>query len=78
MAHNPTSYGSMINSLGQKIEFYEHPTKGDTSYVICVSHELQRAEDSVFYEVDDMVADHGKYEPSFIDGILHIGGYPAN
>jgi hypothetical protein len=77
MQHNPTSYGTMLNSLGQTIEFYEHPFKGDEAEVICVSHELQLAEYSTFFETDDMIADHKEYEPSFQDGKLHIGDMEA-
>jgi hypothetical protein len=75
MSHNPTVYGEMINSNGQQIVFVEHPLKGDEAYVIAVCHELKLADSTSFFELDDMVADHGEYEPSFIDGVLHIGGY---
>lgn len=73
MSHKPTSYGKMTNSLGQIIEFYEHPLKGDEAEVICVCHELQLAEYSTFFETDDMTADHKEYEPNFKDGKLYIG-----
>jgi len=73
MAHNPTSFGTHINAIGQTIEFYEHPLKGDEAQVICVCHDLQLAEYSTFYETTDMVQDHKEYEPSFIDGQLYIG-----
>jgi len=77
MGHNPTSYGKMTNSIGQEIEFYEHPLKGDEAEVICVCHELKLAQYSTFFETDDMVAEHGEYEPSFQDGVLFIGGFEA-
>lgn len=77
MAHNPTSYGKMTNSIGQVIEFYEHPTLGDETEVICVSHDLQKAYYSTFFETDDMEASHGEYEPSFVEGVLYIGGFKA-
>jgi hypothetical protein len=73
MAHNPTSFGTIVNSLGQIIEFYEHPIKGDGAEVLCVCHELQLADYSTFFETDDMTADHKEYEPSFQDGKLYIG-----
>ena len=41
MKHNPTSYGIIVNSIGQNIEFYEHPLKGDEFPVIIVCHELK-------------------------------------
>lgn len=78
MAYNPTSYGKMKNSLGQEIEFFEHPLKGDGAPVLCVSHELKLADYSTFYETDDMIASHGEYEPTFENGVLLIGGMPNN
>jgi hypothetical protein len=75
MAHNPTSFGTMVNSLGQTIEFYEHPTKGDEAEVLCVCHELQLADYSTFYETTDMLEDHKEYEPSFQNGKLVIGDF---
>jgi hypothetical protein len=85
MEHNPTSYGTMVNSIGQVIEFYEHPIHGDMAEVICVSHELKVADYSTFMETDDMLEEHAEYEPSFrnddftIGGkILFIGGFQAH
>ena len=78
MQHNPTSYGTWVNLAGQTIEFYEHPLKGDEAEVICVCHELQLADYSTFFETDDMTASHREYEPSFINGVLHIGDMVAN
>ena len=75
MEHNPTSYGKMVNSKSQEIEFYEHPLNGDMSPIICVCHDLQLAAYSTFFETDDMTAEHGEYEPTFVDGVLLIGGY---
>jgi len=78
MSQNPTKYDSMTNSIGQQIDFYEHPTKGDSTFVLCVCHELKLADYSTFMETDDMMASHGEYEPSFQDGMLWIGDSPAN
>ena len=78
MQHNPTSFGTFTNSMGQIIDFLEHPLKGDEAQVICVCHELQLAEYSTFYETDDMTQDHREYEPSFLDGKLYIGEFLAN
>ena len=72
---DPTSYGDMTNSKGQVIEFMEHPTKGDSYPIICVSHELKLADYSGFFETDDMEADHKEYEPSFEDGKFMIGEF---
>jgi len=74
MALEPTHYGTMTNSIGQIIDFYEHPIQGDESPVIAVSHVQKLAAKTDFYELDDMVADHGEYEPWFDDGQLFIGG----
>lgn len=73
MSYNPTKYGQITNKLGQTIEFLEHPTKGDEAPVICVCHELQLADYSSFFDTDDMTADHGEYQPSFVNGQLQIG-----
>ena len=73
MANNPTQYDEMINSLGQKIVFYEHPFKGDEFPVICVNHDLKLAAASTFYDLDDMTAEHKEYEPSFKNGKFYIG-----
>lgn len=77
MSWNPTKYGSMVNSLGQTIDFYEHPTKGDEHPVIAVCHDLKLAQSTDFYELDDMTADHKEYEPSFQEGLLYIGEFEA-
>lgn len=71
---NPTEYGSMTNTKGQQITFYEHPVYGEDAPVVCVCHELELAESSTFYETDDMNAEHGEYEPWFdSEGMLCIG-----
>ena len=75
MAYSPTIFDTMVNSLGQEIVFVEHPLKGDIASIICVCHELKLAEYSFFWETDDMMADHGEYEPSFQGGKLLIGGF---
>lgn len=72
---NPTILGQFTNALGQSITFIEHPVAGDEFPVICVCHELQLAEASDFYEIDDMIAEHGEYAPSFRDGMLYIGDF---
>ena len=77
MAHNPTEYGRMTNSLGQEIIFVEHPFRGDESPVICVCKEQKLAAYSTFYELDDMLAEHKEYEPSFQDGKLFIGQFES-
>lgn len=62
----PTQLGEeFLNSAGQKITFYEHPTGGDSVQVVCVCHDLKLAALSDFFEIDDMIADHREYEPIF-------------
>lgn len=74
MSHNPTAYGEMVNTKGQTITFYEHTIKGDESEVICVCHELRLSDYSTFFETEDMMAEHGEYEPWFDEqGELQIG-----
>jgi len=75
MAHNPTEYDRMTNSLGQEIIFYEHPLRGDEFPVIIVCHELKLADYTDFMETDDMMASHKEYEPSFVEGKLNIGQF---
>ena len=74
MELNPTSYGEITNSLGQEIEFLEHPLEGDLAEVICVCHALELASYSSFFETDDMENESKEYEPSFVDGEFLIGG----
>jgi len=78
MAHNPTSYGTIVNSVGQTIEFFEHPTRGDESFVICACHELELAENSTFFDTEDMEDLDSDYVPNFLDGKLYIGDFLAN
>jgi hypothetical protein len=74
MSYNPTSFGTMTNSMGQLIEFIEHPTLGDEYPVIAVCHKLGKAGVTDFYDLDDMMANHGEYEPWFnSQGELFIG-----
>ena len=73
MSHNPTVYDEMTNSKGQMIVFVEHPLRGDETFVIAVCHELKLADYTPFFDLDDMMADHGEYEPVFMDGKLEIG-----
>lgn len=73
--NEPTVYDKMVNSLNQEIEFVEHPIKGDETPVICVCHELKLASYSSFYDLDDMMAEHKEYEPTFENGVLLIGRF---
>lgn len=73
MVQRPFVYEKFTNSLGQEIEFVEHPIYGDEAEVICVCHELKLASYSSFYETADMLEEHKEYEPKFIDGKFVIG-----
>ena len=75
MSEEPTLYGEMVNSLGQKIEFVEHTYKGDEYPVIAVCRELKLASATDFWDLDDMLADHKEYEPSFQEEKLFIGEF---
>lgn len=75
IALKPTVYSTFTNSLGQEIEFVEHPTLGGDYPIICVCHALRLAANSEFYETVDMLADHKEYEPKFIDGQFYIGNF---
>ena len=74
MSLNPYKYGTMMNELDQQIDFYEHPIHGDESDVIAVCHELKLADYTGFFELGDMTAKHGEYQPKFVNGVLVIGG----
>ena len=73
MALEPHKYGQMINDAGQLIEFYEHPLRGDEHPVIAVCHDMKLAATTDFYELDDMIAEHGEYQPWFNDGQFFHG-----
>jgi len=75
MTMRPTSYGTMTNSIGQEIEFFEHPELGDLSMVICVNHKERLAVDSDFYETGDMDVQGGDYEPIFAEGEFKHGNF---
>lgn len=67
MSHNPTKYAETTNKLGQLIEFYEHPLRGDESPVIVVYHAEKIAVESDFFECDDMLGGED-YEPLYKEG----------
>lgn len=77
MQNNPYSFDTIVNHLGQTIEFYEHPFRGDESPIICVCHELKLADYSTFFDLYDMMYLDGDYVPAFIDGKLFIGDFEA-
>lgn len=75
MKRKPTKLGSMVNSLGQEIDFYECPIYGDENSVIAACESLQLADYTGFYELDDMTAEHREYEPNFRNGVFYIGDF---
>lgn len=78
MNQNPTIFEEFTNSKGQVIKLAEHPILGDESFIIAICDELQVAEDTSFFECDDMMAEHQEYEPNFVDGKLYIGEFLCN
>ena len=65
MSHNPTEYTQIVNAKGQVITMYEHPLQGDIAPVILVIHSEQFAQDSDFFDTDDLTAGQD-YEPVYI------------
>lgn len=68
MSHNPTEYTQIVNAAGQVITMYEHPLQGDIAPVILVIHSEQFAQDSDFFDTDDLTAGQD-YEPVYIPEI---------
>ena len=62
----PTIYHEFVNSQGKQIRFVEHPFDGDEYPIIIMFMEDRKAFNSGFYDLDDMLADHGEYEPLLI------------
>ena len=70
MNHNPTVYSSVVNRLGQTIEFVEHPIKGDEYPVIAVCHKHKAAMCTDFFDTDDMEDTASGYTPIVSNGLL--------
>lgn len=73
MSQDPFKMGEYTNNIGQLIEFYEHPTRGDEAcvYALIEGHLINTG----FMDLDDMIADHGEYTPKIIYGNLYAGRY---
>lgn len=72
IASNPTIYGEFTNRLGQKVQFVEHPTKGDECEIIAVFHEFKKAFYTDFFELGEIDKVGGDYEVLLLDGeLLH-------
>jgi hypothetical protein len=70
-------YDRLVNSKGQTIRLVEDPLLGDNAPVIAICEELSLASKTDFYDVDDMIASHGEYEPYFDEeGCLQYGSSP--
>ena len=73
MAAEPTLLDSVVNQRGQKVDFYEHPTLGDTTMVIGVIEEhvdgrsLREAFYTDFFDTDDF-HDGSDYNPVYMHG----------
>jgi hypothetical protein len=77
IAFNPTIYSEVINRLGQKVQFVEHPTKGDESEVIAVFPEFKKAFYTDFFELGEIDVVGGEYEVLLVDGEL-VHGFEVN
>ena len=75
---NPTEYSTLTNSKRQEIVFYKYSLQGDEAEVIRTCHELKLADNSGFFDLIDMEAEHKKYDLSFQDGRLYIGEFLNN
>jgi len=53
MTLKPTLYDTIVNQLGQRIDLYEHPTKGDSYPVIAVYDEEKLAVCTDFWDTED-------------------------
>jgi len=69
MALNPTKYGSRVNQLGQTIDLYEHPIRGDEYAVIAVLHEEKVAYNTGHYDCEDFYED-SEYMPVYMHGTM--------
>ena len=65
--------GETVNQMGQEVHFYEHPLHGDEYPVIVIFPEYEVAFNSDFFDIDDMIAEHGEYTPYFVGGELTLG-----
>ena len=72
MLSEPTELGSMVNSKGQLVKFYEHPTKGDEAPIIVSFDNLGFAFHSDFFDTADM-EEIGDYEQVLVGGQLKCG-----
>lgn len=67
MEHKPFLLDKIVNQQGQTVEFYEHPTKGDSSTVLAVFPEFKAAFDTDFFDTGDFYED-SEYNPIYQDG----------
>jgi len=66
MALKPTKYSSIKNQLGQKVDIYEHPIKGDEAEVIAVIEEFKEAVNTGFFDTEDFY-EGSEYNPIYKD-----------
>ena len=69
MADDPTKIGEVMNQYRQKIEFYEHPTKGDSAPVIAVLHTHRLTSRTEAFDLGDFY-EGSEYNPVFQQGKL--------
>ena len=79
LKHNPFVYTEFTNSLSQKVQLVEHPTKGDSVPVIALFPDYELAFYTDFFETGDIDEVGGDYEVLLLPlptGDPHIGyGY---
>lgn len=68
-ASNPLLLGVITNSLGQRVEFYEHPFEGDMYPVIAVIED--KAMNTGFFDMDDFY-EGSEYLPYLRDNEIKI------
>jgi hypothetical protein len=64
MELGPTHLGSVLNQNKEKVDFYEHPLKGEDSPVLAVIHKHKVAAYTDFFGTEDFFPD-SDYNPIF-------------
>ena len=62
MDYNPFKLDTVVNQLGQTVDFYENPLRGDSDKVIAVFHNEKIAVKTDFYDCGDFYED-SDYNP---------------
>jgi hypothetical protein len=70
MALEPTVYETITNQLNQKIDLVEHPLRGDSAPVIAIYHDEKIAQDTEFFDTEELSEEGGDYNPVYMHGEL--------